>query len=231
MISTNNKYKYLSHCVPHTPADSVQDDLRYSFDGHRVADGDLEDVIDDAAVENGEEDDDEDGEEAELPEAKESEEYDTPHLDTLPQPKTSALMNKRKQSTFFSALKAEDDPASPPAHPLRFGANDMELFRDAPPRISSRRPPGPPFRHQRRRRRKRRRRRHLTTRPTFEYTWTKNGEPLPSEGTELFEVAKDGTLRVAYSEQAPGIYRCVINGTRWGFGAIISRDSNVTLAG
>lgn len=211
----------------------MQDDLRYSFDGQRVADGDLEDVIDDAEVDNEEEDDDdeEDGEEVELPGAKDGAK-DISHLDTLPQPKTSALlMNKRKQSTFFSALKAEDDSASPPEHPLRYGAHDMELFRDSPLRISSRRPPGPPFRHQRRRRRKRRRRRHLTTRPTFEYTWTKNGEPLHLEGTELFEVGKDGTLRVAYSEQAPGIYRCVINGTRWGFGAIISRDSNVTLAG
>lgn len=139
---------------------------------------------------------------------------------------TLSLLNKRKQSTYFNALRAEDDPMPIPEHPLRFPPREMELFQDAPVRIASRRPP---FRHQRNLRK--RRRRHLTSLPTFEYHWLKDGQPLDLEGAELFELDKEGTLRISYSEQAPGIYRCVINGTRWGFGALVSRASNVTLAG
>lgn len=71
--------------------------------------------------------------------------------------------------------------------------------------------------------------------PTFEYSWTRNGELLDVEGGGgggLFELTKEGTLRISYSEQgAAGVYRCVINGTRWNFGALISRESNVKLAG
>lgn len=212
------------------PLESVRDDFRYSFDGHRT--GEL-----------GQEEEDEDDQhlEDEIEEATEDEigstpddikdDYDEDSSTDHSKPSalettTLSLLNKRKQSTYFNALRAEDDPMPIPEHPLRFPPREMELFQDAPVRIASRRPP---FRHQRNLRK--RRRRHLTSLPTFEYHWLRNNEPLDLEGAELFELDKEGTLRISYSEQAPGIYRCVINGTRWGFGALVSRESNVTLAG
>lgn len=221
--------------------DAVQDDLRYSFDGHRTGlEGDLPEIEEEEEEEEYEEDGEgeEEAPQDQLADDGEDQEEDheaipRPHSSSIilstPSPESIALLNKRKQSTYFNALRAEDDPLPPPDHPLRFRANEMELFRDSPVRVSSRRAPSPL--RQQRRRRKRRRRRHLTTRPTFEYSWTKNGLPLDLEATDVFELAKDGTLRITHSEQAAGIYRCVINGTRWGFGALISRDSNVTLAG
>lgn len=81
--------------------------------------------------------------------------------------------------------------------------------------------------------RKRRGRRHLNMRPTFVYTWLKNGQPLDVNGggADTYELAKNGTLKIAYSGQAAGVYQCIINGTRWNFGAIMSRASHVTVTG
>lgn len=192
--------------------------MRYSFDGHRTALGGHGDA-------GGDPPDNEDDQTADVQEPVDDPgNYDDYHPIGARVPSQSTA--RQQQRTYFNALKADDDPVGVPEHPLRFLPSGMEQFRDSPTKVFSRQ------RHQRMRRKKRRRRRrHLMSRPTFEYSWTRNGAPLELEATEAFELDMDGTLRILYSEQAAGIYRCVINGTRWGFGALISKESNVTMAG
>lgn len=244
-----------------SPLDSVRDDFRYSFEGHRTDedDGDEDDQLEDEDEEYASDWEDQSRDYNDGAEKEENAERQRQGLlllqsaSTPPPPAaiesptitpsigaSKAPLSVRQQLTHFNALRSDDDP-SPMLmgdHALRFShrGDGMELFQDLTQRLSSRRPPMQ-LRHQRRRRskrrRRRRRRRHLTSLPTFEYSWTRNGEPLDVEGAEgLFEVTKEGTLRISYSDQgAAGVYRCVINGTRWNFGALISRESNVKLAG
>lgn len=263
----------------HSPTDSVRDDFRYSFEGHRT-DEDEEEEEEDQLEEEDEEyssdwedqiqsrdynEEKEKEKEAEDRRRRQRLQLLQSATSTPPQPiavaaaavekptstpstgASKAPLSVRQQLTHFNALRSDDDP-SPVLmgdHALRFShrGDGMELFQDLTQRLSSRRPPQLQLRHQRRRRRRnskrrrrRRRRRHLSSSlPTFEYSWTRNGELLDVEGGGgggLFELTKEGTLRISYSEQgAAGVYRCVINGTRWNFGALISRESNVKLAG
>lgn len=235
--------------------ESIRDDFRYSFEGHRSAIGG-DDVEENELIDEDELEDDgyedvglggsrDSREDYEDPEKERGEGKSTATAAATTTAATTTL-NQRKQSTHFNALKADDDPV--PAlmgdHALRFDhrGDGLELFQDFSKHLASRQlkaqESGANKTTKKKWKRKQPtiRRRHSSSRrkrnvPPFQYTWTKNGEPLDLEGRDVYELGKDGTLRISYFEEAGGIYRCVINGTQWNFGALISRESNVIVAG
>lgn len=49
--------------------------------------------------------------------------------------------------------------------------------------------------------------------------------------TNGFRLNPNGTLRIQHSSQAPGVYRCLANETRFGIGATLSNNVIVSTAG
>ncbi|XP_063704517.1 uncharacterized protein LOC134833940 [Culicoides brevitarsis] len=71
--------------------------------------------------------------------------------------------------------------------------------------------------------------------PKLEYVWYRNGEPLltTSDSTLTlngFRLSPNGTLRIQYSNLTSGVYRCMVNETRCGIGAVLSKNVLVKVA-
>ncbi|GAB0096374.1 hypothetical protein DMENIID0001_118700 [Sergentomyia squamirostris] len=69
-------------------------------------------------------------------------------------------------------------------------------------------------------------RRHISAQSSLTHVWYRNGEVVV-EGNHTFRIFPNGTLKIFYSDNTDGVYRCLVNDTKSNYGAIISRESSI----
>lgn len=64
-----------------------------------------------------------------------------------------------------------------------------------------------------------------------QYQWLRNDHPIGDKAQSFIQTFCNGTIKIAHSAVATGIYRCVASTTKPEIGAVISKASHVKVAG